>query len=105
MLRASGQVEAVGKPGTVLGFVPDPRLHDTPLRLGPGDALVLYTDGITEARTPTGLLGDERLAGLVRECAGLGAGAIAARLEHAAVASQQGTPRDDIAIAVARVRD
>lgn len=105
VLRASGDVEAVGQPGTVLGFVPDPRLHDTPLRLGPGDALVLYTDGITEARTPTGLLGDERLAGLVREYAGLGAGAIAARLEHAAIASQQGTPRDDIAIAVARVRD
>jgi PAS domain S-box-containing protein len=104
VLRASGEVETVGRPGTVLGFVADPRLHDAPAELHPGDALVLYTDGITEARTRTGLLGDERFAGLVRACAGLDAGAIAARLERAAIESQQGRPRDDVAIAVARVR-
>lgn len=104
VLRADGEVDVVGQPGTVLGFVPDPRLHDAPAQLHPGDALVLYTDGITEARTRTGLLGDERFAGLVRACAGLDASAIAARLERAAIESQQGRPRDDIAIAVARVR-
>jgi serine phosphatase RsbU (regulator of sigma subunit) len=105
VLRADGSVETVGHPGTVLGFVDDPRLHDAPTQLRRGDALVLYTDGITEARTRTGLLGDERFAGLVRACAGLDAGAIASRLERAAIESQQGRPRDDVAIAVARVRD
>ena len=104
ILRADGNVETVGHPGTVLGFVADPRLHDAPAQLRPGDALVLYTDGITEARTKTGLLGDERFAALVRDCVGLDANAIAGRLECAAIESQEGRPRDDVAIAVARVR-
>lgn len=104
VLRADGTVEQAGRPGTLLGWVADPRLEDVAVRLGEGDALVLYTDGLTEARTVDGLLGDERLAAILRGCAGMSAGAIAARLEHAAVELQRGRPRDDIAIAVARVR-
>jgi PAS domain S-box-containing protein len=104
VLRADGSVEQAGRPGTLLGWVDDPRVHDVELRLAPGDALVLYTDGLNEARTADGLLGDERLAAILRGCAGMSAGAIAARLEHAAFELQRGRPRDDIAIAVARVR-
>ncbi len=103
VLRADGTVEPLGRPGTLLGWVPDPNLYEEVTDLRPGDAIVLYTDGLTEARTPDGLLGDERLAALLRSCAGFGAGAIAARLEHAALASQRHRPRDDVAIAVARV--
>jgi hypothetical protein len=40
---------------------------------------------------------------LLRQCAGIGAGGIAARLEHAALDPQGHRPRDDIAIAVVRV--
>jgi serine phosphatase RsbU (regulator of sigma subunit) len=103
VLRAGGTVEPVGRPGTLLGWVPDPNHHDVAVDLAPGDALVLYTDGLTEARTPEGLLGDERLAAVLSACAGFGAGAIAARLEHAALSPQRHRPRDDVAIAVARV--
>jgi PAS domain S-box-containing protein len=103
VLRAGGAVEPVGRPGTLLGWVPDPNHHDVAVDLAPGDALVLYTDGLTEARTPEGLLGDERLAAVLGACAGFGAGAIAARLEHAALSPQRHRPRDDVAIAVARV--
>jgi PAS domain S-box-containing protein len=103
VLRADGSVEALGRPGTLLGWVPDPNLYDVGADLGPGDAIVLYTDGLNEARTPDGLLGDDRLAAVLRGCAGFGAGAIAARLEHAALSPQRHRPRDDVAIAVARV--
>jgi serine phosphatase RsbU (regulator of sigma subunit) len=105
VLRRHGSVEPVGVPGTILGFVDDPRISVVPTRLEPGDAIVLYTDGITEARTRTGLLGDERFASLLRDCSGLGASAIAARLERAVVTTQAGDTRDDVAIAVARVTD
>ena len=103
VLRRDGTVDAVGEPGTLLGYVTDPTLVDARARLEPGDALVLYTDGITEARTRTGLLGDARLAALLRACAGLDAQAIANRLERATVQAQDAPPRDDVAIAVARV--
>ena len=103
LLRSTGEVESVGRPGTILGFVDRPDLHETPAELTPGDALLLYTDGITEARTRAGLLGDERFAAMVSGCAGMSAPAIAARLERAVVESQRGVTRDDVAIAVARV--
>jgi PAS domain S-box-containing protein len=103
VLRRDGRVEPIGEAGTLLGYVVDPTLHESPATLERGDAVVLYTDGITEAKTRTGLLGDDRLASLLRACAGLGAQAIAERLERATVHSQDAPPRDDVAIAVARV--
>jgi serine phosphatase RsbU (regulator of sigma subunit) len=41
------QLEARGPP---LGFFPDIQLADVRFRLTPGDTLLLYTDGATEAR-------------------------------------------------------
>ncbi len=49
VLRRDGRVEEVGAHGTLLGVLPDPFVADQRLLLGRGDALVLYTDGITEA--------------------------------------------------------
>jgi PAS domain S-box-containing protein len=101
LLRADGSVEAVGEPGTLLGIVPDPRLSDHTTALGPGEALVFYTDGVTDGRG--GALSEVQLHAVVGSCAGAGADAIAARVESAAVAAQDGTPSDDIAVLVLRV--
>jgi serine phosphatase RsbU (regulator of sigma subunit) len=49
---ASGGTETVGKPGTLLGAYPDPRFSTVSVELGPGDTMVLYTDGITDVRPP-----------------------------------------------------
>lgn len=49
--RADGRVEPVGRAGTLLGVLPDVQLTDVRLRLAPGEALLLYTDGATEARS------------------------------------------------------
>ena len=57
VLRSDGTVEAVGEPGTLLGVVPDPDLTSTEIELYRGDTVVFYTDGITEARTPDGMIG------------------------------------------------
>ena len=83
-------------------MVPDPRLSDTALTLSPGDSLVLYTDGVTEARTSEGMFGSERLEELVRSCAGLRAAAIADVIERTVMDEQNGEARDDIAILVLR---
>ena len=106
VLRVDGSVEAVGAPGTLLGVVDDPRLDDHAVTLEPGDALVFYTDGVIESRVSTnGVLDERRLAELVATCAGRGADAIAATIEEAAVLSQNGTPKDDIAVLVLRIAD
>jgi PAS domain S-box-containing protein len=104
LLRPDGGVQPVGAPGTLLGVVPDPSFEDRSVDLSPGDALVFYTDGVIEDRGDGGLA-EERLAALLAECAGKGADAIAARIEEAAVRSQGGNPRDDIAVLVLRVAE
>jgi serine phosphatase RsbU (regulator of sigma subunit) len=104
LLRADGSVELAGAPGTLLGVFEDPDLEDQAVTLEPGDALILYTDGVIESRmTSNGVLDERRLAELVATCAGSGADAIAAKVEEAAVLSQDGRPKDDIAVLVLRV--
>jgi PAS domain S-box-containing protein len=103
LLRADGSVQSVGEPGTLLGVLPDPTFSDRSLALAPGDAIVFYTDGVIEGRGASPTMDEEGLAHLVAACAGEGADTIAARVEDAAVAAQDGSPRDDIAVLVLRV--
>jgi PAS domain S-box-containing protein len=106
LLRVDGSVEQVGAPGTLLGVVPDPDLEDRAVTLEPGDALVFYTDGVIESRVSSnGVLDERRLTELVATCAGGSADAIAATVENAAVLSQNGRPKDDIAVLVLRVAE
>lgn len=61
LLRADGTVERVDATGTLLGVLPDPPFQEVELELGAGDALVLYTDGVTEARNGPEQFGETRL--------------------------------------------
>ena len=51
----------MGIEGTLVGVVPDPHLADAAAHLDKGDSLVFYTDGVTEARNETGMLGENSL--------------------------------------------
>jgi PAS domain S-box-containing protein len=99
VLRASGEVETVGTPGSLLGIVEVPELTEEAVELAPGDALVLFTDGVTEADRSAG---PERLAALLERCAGAGAATIAERVERDALAAHGGAARDDVAVVVVR---
>jgi serine phosphatase RsbU (regulator of sigma subunit) len=104
VLRAEGSVEAVGRPGMLLGLFEEPDLTDTDVELGPGDAAVFFTDGATEAKRRSVLLGEDRLRAIVSTCTGLRAAEIAHRLEDAILAFQEENgPSDDLAIVVLRV--
>jgi PAS domain S-box-containing protein len=105
VLRSGGAVESAGAPGSLLGIVREPEISEERVSLGGGDALVLYTDGVVEASPADGALGPERLAELLRTCAGADAGAIAEAVEHKALAVQGGRQRDDVAVVVLRVGD
>ena len=106
VVRPDGSVEEVGCSGRVLGVFPDAEARDTLLRLMPGEALVLYTDGVTEARSPDGeFFGEERLRDLLRSCIDCDAETFARRIKSVVLEFQEGYPRDDLAILVLRVRD
>jgi PAS domain S-box-containing protein len=104
VLRAGGEVETAGSPGTLLGIVREPRFSQETLELGPGDALVLFTDGAIEATPADRAAGPGRLAGFLAGFAGTGAAGIAEAVEREARAAHGGQPRDDVAVVVVRVR-
>ncbi|HUH07340.1 MAG TPA: SpoIIE family protein phosphatase, partial [Egibacteraceae bacterium] len=69
--------------------------------LGPGESLVLFTDGVTDARVGREVFGEQGLGTVLTSSAGLSAadtiGRIAATLDQA-----EGGLRDDIAVLVLR---
>jgi PAS domain S-box-containing protein len=104
LLTADGEVRQIGTPGTLLGVLADPELRDEAIELDPGDVVVFYTDGVTEAGAPRRIIDPDALATLVAASHGADPAALAARIEQAAVDVTGGDLRDDIAILVARVR-
>ncbi len=103
MVRRCGTVETIPAFGTMLGVYEDPKLHDVEVLLGSGDTLVLYTDGVTEARGPEGFFGERRLEAFLASHAGRPADELAERLAADLLAFQEGLPRDDIAILILQV--
>jgi sigma-B regulation protein RsbU (phosphoserine phosphatase) len=104
-------VDAAGRPrelacaGTLLGVVDDPQIADTELDLEPGDTLLFYTDGLTEANAPAHTMTTAEVAELLakvrRETAAQTAqGALATALQAGGGAS-----RDDIAVLVVQVKE
>ena len=102
VLRVDGRAEVLECSGLLLGVVPQPALIDAELVLGPGDAVVLYTDGVTEARQGREFFGEQRLLETLRSLASLDAEGIAAGLDDA-VRQYQDDANDDVAILVAKV--
>lgn len=110
VLRAGGAVEAVGVPGSLLGVFPSIDVAEATVHLAAGEAVVFYTDGVTEARGRDGLFGDDRLREVLARCAVSGktdpdllADAVAV-----AVAAHRGgdgaaADADDMAVLVLRV--
>jgi phosphoserine phosphatase RsbU/P len=103
---AAGQVVPVGRTGGApLGMAPGIRFDEDEYELDPGDAVVLYTDGVTEAlNSRNELFGDSRVAESVRR-AGSGADAIVNSLDADARGFSRGTPQSDDVTIVAFSRD
>ncbi len=102
--RADGAVAELGPAGTLLGLVPELELEDEHAELGQGDALLLYTDGVTEARAPQRMLDQEELHAVLAGLPDGSAQALADGLVAAALGPEPGAPRDDIAVLALRAR-
>jgi sigma-B regulation protein RsbU (phosphoserine phosphatase) len=104
VLRAGGEPELAECRGTLLGVVPDARAVDCSVDLGSGDAIVFYTDGISEARVDRPLPATalaEALAPTLED----GAAAIARRAVEIAEQHARGPLRDDVAVLVLRLTE
>jgi sigma-B regulation protein RsbU (phosphoserine phosphatase) len=93
----------VDSSGPPVGWHRDPRFVSATHALAAGDVLVAYTDGLTEARAGSRLLGEEVVRSALREVAGADADTIAAHL-HGLLAQPGVDARDDAAAVVLKVR-
>jgi PAS domain S-box-containing protein len=96
LLVRRGEAQTVGRPGPLLGAPHEPDWEVTRVELSPGDQLVLYTDGVTEARGRDDRFGEERLRASL---AAVGSpGTAVAAVESALDSFVTGVPEDDAAI-------
>jgi PAS domain S-box-containing protein len=98
VLRSSGEVESVAVSGPLVGLSEASSYDTKALSLHPGDALLLYTDGLTDAQAPARILSEADLVELLGRSHGLDAEQLAAFLEQQA--TQGADARDDIALLV-----
>ena len=102
--RAGESVTPIGVPGSALGLVPDPDITDVTIRLEPGDTVVLYTDGVIEARDADGKQVDEGfLDSIVAAHGHGGAASIGAAIERAVLEVGGGRASDDMALLIVGV--
>lgn len=103
LLRRGDVVERIGdSAGGVLGVIDDPALSSEVFEMAPGDALVLYTDGIIEARRGDDFFGEERLRAGVADAKG-SAQAIVDEVLGRLDRYRSGSLADDVAMLVAVV--
>ena len=99
----AGDVEEVATPGRVLGLFEERPARDFRVYLAPGDALVLFTDGVVDARRGRDRFGTERLAAFLRSARHRSAAELATSLRDAVDDYQDGDPQDDLALLVIQI--
>ncbi len=108
-LRTDGHTVLLGAPGMLLGALTSEELDlaEAEIFLSPGDTLLLYTDGMTDAVDPDGIeFGLTHWVNRAREKAALPVDRLCAALFDEVAAFQLGAPQtDDMALLVMRVAE
>ncbi len=101
--RADGTVEALGTEGTVLGLI-EPRVTRTRHPLHPGDTVVFYTDGVTDAAGDQAMTLAE-LRDTIRQSAGASPGETADNIRASVERRRPGGSMDDTALLIVHLAD
>jgi len=105
LLRRSGQTHALKDGGPPLGLFPDHAYDNVELQLERGDHLVLYTDGLTEARNASGAeFGEHNVARIGNENMRLTAAEMLETLRREATSFCNGAFDDDLTLVVVTVK-
>jgi serine phosphatase RsbU (regulator of sigma subunit) len=104
VVRTSGEVEMLDGGGPVLGVLPIAPYSEQQARLGPGDLLVVYSDGVTEAaNTGDEEFGEERLIEVLKRRRTESSDAIVSAVMESLNRFTSGAPQaDDITLVVAK---
>jgi len=104
VLRSDGSLTTLEPSGRLIGMVADIAATTATIEIGPGDAFVGHTDGITEARSADGsFYGEERFRGLLTTLAGGSAAEIVdAVMADVAAFRGDAEPSDDLTLLVVR---
>jgi serine phosphatase RsbU (regulator of sigma subunit) len=100
----SGQFDELKTTGGMVGALPGMEFQSRKVCLTPGDVLVFFTDGVTEARIGSDMLESKGVEEVIRETASLPAARIAVAIFERALEHSGGNLKDDVAIAVIRPR-
>ena len=100
--RESGEMESLTRTGVALGILDEPGLSDVRVTLAPGDTLVAYTDGLTDALNPLGEeYGITRLRQVITQASRSNAADLLNHLLNDLAAFTQGRiPFDDITLLI-----
>jgi sigma-B regulation protein RsbU (phosphoserine phosphatase) len=104
LLETDGTPLAVGETSPPLGLFEGVAFGAVDVQLAPGTALVLYTDGVTEARDGDGFYGEKRLLRTLAST-NRSADALVSALVTDVLAVQADDARDDIAVVAVRIGD
>ncbi|MHB8670285.1 MAG: SpoIIE family protein phosphatase [Acidimicrobiales bacterium] len=103
VVRAGGGVESPACAGSLLGAFEEVELNAAQVDLAAGDAVVIFTDGVTERHAEAEELGEKGLASLLGAARG-SAAVMAQTVLDAVLDSGPDEPQDDLAVVVLRVR-
>ncbi|WP_433408416.1 PP2C family protein-serine/threonine phosphatase [Saccharomonospora azurea] len=98
VVRADGAVDEPGVTGTVAGIISGLSFVETDVRLGVKDTVLLYTDGVDEARGVEGFFGHERLRVMLPEYAGASPATVCEAVEQRVLEHLDSAAHDDIAL-------
>ena len=106
LLRRGGAVEHLEEGGVALGVLADVRYEDRPVALFPGDVLVMYTDGVSEAESPNmEQFGTERLEQTIERLASRSAQEIVDGIVETVLAwAGERGQNDDLTLLVLKVK-
>ncbi len=98
VLRVDGRVDQVGVYGTAAGLVAEMHYGTVNFQLEHGDTMLMFTDGIDEARGAGGQYGMEKLHSLLPAYAGGPPEVICEAVEQDVMDYLDGRPHDDMAL-------
>jgi phosphoserine phosphatase RsbU/P len=102
LVRADGRVRVLDGGGMPLGLFPDAQPAGQDVELSPGDLLFLYTDGVTEARSPELAYFEERLTDALASLAGRPPAEVISAMQTLVVEFSMNELRDDMTMLALR---